>query len=263
MSRVIVIGDLQGCHEEALRLLKKCGATSQDHVVFAGDLIDRGPENGRCVDLAMEREQLQGKPASVKGNHEEKHLQYWTREAAGLDPSVHIESHVKTRQQLRPEHYAYMASMPHMLKLPEHNAVVVHAGLYPGVPLDKQEDRHLMHIQMVDPTVGHDDSGNVVRDKKTMWPSKAPAHWRFWTTLYTGSERVIFGHSVFDKPLLTDKLAGIDGGACFGRSLHALILPDWRVVSVEAPTDFGKGSRGREGRSIKMYNVHGDVSTFS
>lgn len=261
--RTIVIGDLQGCHQEALRLLKKVEATPADRVIFAGDLIDRGPDNDLCLELAMEIEAKQGSPAAVMGNHEERHLSYRALEAAGLDPNVVIESHVRTRAQLRDEHYRYMASLPLYIRLPEHNAVVVHAGLYPNVPLEQQDKKHLLHIQMVDPTVGYDDSGNRVVDKRTMWPSKAPAHWQFWTNLYNGPERVIFGHSVFDKPLLTDKLAGIDGGACFGRSLHAIVLPDWKIVSVDAPTDFGKGSRGREGRRIKLFNIHGDVNTFS
>jgi predicted phosphodiesterase len=263
-GRIIVLGDLQGCYTEAVRLLEKCEATSKDVVIMAGDLIDRGPDNDKCVDLAMHYEASQGCAAAVLGNHEERHLQYRDMDEKGLDPKVKIESHIQTRKQLRAEHYAYMRTLPLYIKLPEHNAVVVHAGLFPGVSLEQQEKQHLLHIQMVDSTVGYDDSGNRVVNKRTMWPSKAPTpSWKFWTNLYNGPERVIFGHSVFDKPLLTDKLAGIDGGACFGRSLHALIVDEWRIVSVEAPTDFGKGSRGRDGANIKMFNVHGDVNTFS
>ncbi len=263
MSRTIVIGDLQGCYMEAVRLLDKCGATAADRVIFAGDLIDRGPHNDKCVDLARRYEQSQGSPSAVLGNHEEKHLYYRALEERDLNPKVNIESHIRTRKQLRAEHYDYMKTMPTYIRLPEHNAVVVHAGMYPGVALEEQEKQHLLHIQMVDPTVGYDDSGNKVVNKRTMWPSKAPEGWKFWTTLYNGPERVIFGHSVFDKPLLTDKLAGIDGGACFGRSLHAIILPDWQIVSVEATTDYGNGTRGRDRGNIKMFNVHGDVFTYS
>lgn len=262
-GRVIVVGDLQGCHKEAIALLDKCEATASDHVIFAGDMVDRGPESGKCVDLAMERERVQGKPAAVLGNHEDRHLSYRALELTGLDPGVRVESHVATRKQLRAEHYEYLATLPLHIRLPEHDAVVVHAGLFPGVPLEEQDRHHLLHIQMINPDVGYDDSGNRVVDKRTMWPSRCPDHWRFWTNLYDGPERVIFGHSVFDTPLVTGKVFGIDGGACFGRQLHALILPEWRIVSVDAATDHGQGSRGRSGGRIRMYNVHGDVSTYS
>lgn len=260
MSRTIVIGDLQGCHVEAVRLLEKCGVTPQDRVIFAGDLIDRGPDNDLCVDLAMERERIQGSPAAVMGNHEEKHLHYRSLELAGRAPNVQVPSHIATRKQLRDEHYAYLAGLPLYIRLPEHNAVVVHAGVYPGRTIEQQESRHLLHIQMINP---FNADGTPTGDMKTMWPSKAPAHWRFWTHFWDGPERIIFGHSVFDKPLVTDKLFGIDGGACFGRQLHALILPDWRIVSVDGENDHGQRSRGRDGRPIATYLVHGDVSTFS
>ena len=42
-ARTIVIGDLHGCYDEAIELLTKVGATSSDRVIFAGDLVDRGP----------------------------------------------------------------------------------------------------------------------------------------------------------------------------------------------------------------------------
>ena len=260
MSRTIVIGDLQGCHREAQRLLKACEATANDRVIFAGDLIDRGPDNDLCVELAMEREALQGSRSCVMGNHEAKHLSYRTLEAAGRDPHVQIPSHIATRKQLKDKHYEYLAGLPSYIRLPEHNAVVVHAGLYPGRTIEQQEDRHLLHIQMIKP---YDADGKPTGEMGTKWPSKAPPDWRFWTNFYDGPETIIFGHSVFDKPLVTDKLWGIDGGACFGLKLHALILPDWRLVSVDGENDHGQKSRGRDGRPIAKYLVHEDVSTFS
>ena len=53
MSRTIVIGDLHGCHDEALDLLDALHVTSSDRVIFAGDLVDRGPKPRECVELAM------------------------------------------------------------------------------------------------------------------------------------------------------------------------------------------------------------------
>jgi len=256
VRRTIVIGDLQGCFAETVALLEKCEATNEDRVIFAGDLIDRGPENGLCVDLAMARERVQGTPAAVLGNHERKHLDYRDVDEQGGTPNVVADSHVRTRKQLRAEHYEYMRRMPLYIRLPEHNAVVVHAGVFPGVPLEEQDERHLLHIQMINPSEG----------KKTMWPSKAPPDWKFWTHFYDGPERVIFGHSVLSEPLVTDKVVGIDGGACFGLSLHALILPEWRIVSVKATVDHGVGKRGRGsdgGREIKTFNIHGNVFTYS
>lgn len=263
MNRVIVIGDTQGCWEEAIELLDNCKVRPEDHVIFAGDMIDRGPDNDKCVDLAIHRERIQGKPAAILGNHEDRHLQYRELEEKGKDPRCVIPTHVATRMQLRTEHYDYLKRLPLYIRLPEHRAAVVHAGAYPGLSLEEQDRRTLLHVQMIRP---YDKWGNRTNNKHSVWPSKVPQGedgWRFWTNFWDGPERLIFGHSVLNKPLLTDKVCGIDGGCCFGRELHAVILPDWEIVSVKSRTNADKGSRGRETKPIMQYIVHDDVATYS
>jgi hypothetical protein len=200
----------------------------------------------------MRREDIQGKPACVLGNHEQRHLGYRVLDEEGHDSKCVIPTHISTRAQLTDQHYDYFKRLPLYLRLPEYNAVVVHAGVYPGRTIEEQDKHHLLHIQMINPP-----------DIETKWPSKCPVGWKFWTHFWDGPERIIFGHSVFDKPLVTEKAVGIDGGACFGRQLHALILPEWEIVSVAGKHDHGKGSRGRSNEKIKMILVHGDVSTYS
>lgn len=269
-GRTIVVGDLQGCYNETIKLLEKCKATADDHVIFAGDLVDRGPDGGKCIDLAIRREAIQGKPASILGNHEERHLHYRDLEDKGRTVNVTVPSHVATRLQLEKRHYDYIRRMPLFIRLPEHNAVVVHAGVYPGRPIEAQDPHHLLHIQMIQP---YDKWGNPTRNMRSIWPSRVPDNedgWGFWTKFWDGPERVIFGHSVFDKPLITDKVCGIDGGCCFGRDLHAVILPSWEIVTVKGTVDYGKGVRGRpseeevlRGAHVRKFLIHDDVSTFS
>jgi predicted phosphodiesterase len=67
MRRTIVVGDLHGCFDEAVELLDSLQVTSSDRVIFAGDLVDRGPKPAECIELAMRHE-------CVLGNHEEHHL---------------------------------------------------------------------------------------------------------------------------------------------------------------------------------------------
>lgn len=264
MGRTILIGDLHGCLREAELLLEKCHATAEDHVVFLGDLIDRGPDSVGCVNLAMRIEARQAKPACILGNHEEKALSYDDQaNRTGKEPNIPVPTHAATRMQLKPEHYDYMRRLPLFLRFPEHNAIVVHAGVYPNRPIEAQEPRHLLHIQSIQP---YDQWGNLTRNTKSVWPSRVPTNeegWGFWTTFYTGPEFVVFGHSVLDRPLITDKVAGIDGGAVFGRDLHALILDTMQVVTVHATKDFGKGRRGTQNREIKSFLIHDGVSTFS
>lgn len=233
-QKTFLIGDLHGCYDEARELLDRVGPAKGDRIIFLGDLVDRGPKPRECVELAMQFE-------CVLGNHEEKHLQQRRRAPEKLNPD-----HLRTREQLGDEHYAYFESLPFFIRLPEHDAAAVHAGVFPGRRIEEQTPYHLVHAQCLSPP-----------REKSHWPSKAPADAKFWTQLWTGPERIIFGHSVLDRPLVTEHAVGIDTGAVFGRQLTALELPGWRLHSV--PAKRSHGSRGE----VAQYVVHGDVRAFS
>lgn len=252
MRRTIFIGDLHGCLDEAEELLDACKATAQDWVIFLGDLVDRGKDSAGCVDLAMKIEARQGRPSCILGNHEERVLDYEILASHGtLKLDKLPPAHRVTREQLRPKHYDYLRRLPLFIRIPEHNAVAVHAGVYPGRTIEQQTRRHLLHIQSINPP-----------EEKSLWPSRVPkgerAKWPFWSTLWDGPERVFFGHSVLNKPLVTDRVVGLDGGACFGKELWAYIAPDNRVVSVK-----GRASRKDDNRGRELILVHGGVGAYS
>jgi diadenosine tetraphosphatase ApaH/serine/threonine PP2A family protein phosphatase len=234
VNRTIVIGDLHGCFDETVELISALQVTSSDRVIFAGDLVDRGPKPRECVELAMQHE-------CVLGNHEEKHLQQRRSPAEKLSPA-----HLFTREQLGDEHYAYFEKLPLFLRLPEFNSAVVHAGAFPGVPLEQQKANHLLHIQHIKPPT-----------TKSYWPSKAPVDYSFWTNFWRGPERLIFGHSVLDRPLVTPWAVGVDTGAVFGRGLTALVLPDWELKTV-VTRDYSGGRK-----TVASYPVQGGVMAFS
>ena len=268
MKRTILIGDLHGCHDEAVALLKACDVTHEDQVIFLGDLIDRGPENAKCIDLVRRREQTQGMPACILGNHEETHIHYedCIRRKGVLPNNGQIpKTHIHTRSQLLPEHYAWLRTLPLYLRVPEHNLVAVHAGVFPGRPIEAQQPHHLLHLQMIKPFT-FDDNGHLVTNTKSIWPSRvAPMDegWLFWTNFWDGQERIAFGHTVLTKPLITDKVIGIDGGAVFGHQLHAFILPEEKVVTVQASSNFARATRGSEGRTVQLFPIHDDVCAYS
>ncbi|MCW8139309.1 MAG: serine/threonine protein phosphatase [Planctomycetota bacterium] len=235
-ARTIVVGDLHGCHDEALDLLDRLAVTSSDRVIFAGDLVDRGPKPRECVELAMRHE-------AILGNHEEKHLQQRRRAPERLSPD-----HARTRAALDERHLDWLAGLPLFLRLPEHGAAVVHAGLLPGRTLEEQLPHTLLHAQCVSPPA-----------TKSHWPSKAPPGWRFWTQHWRGPERVIFGHTVLDRPLLGAHAVGIDTGCVHGRALTAVVLPGWELVSVPARRDWW----GPKGGGVARFEVQDGVSCFS
>jgi hypothetical protein len=269
MGRTICIGDLHGEHDAAVKLMNKLGVTAADWVIFLGDFVDRGLESGKCCDLVRRREQIQGRIAGLLGNHEEKHLDYEDIVARlGRPPHEMPPTHVATRMQLTKEHYDWFRSLPLYIRIPEHNACAVHAGVFPGRTIEQQTPRHLLHIQMIRP-YDFDHWGNMTINEKSLWSSRVPEaerdQWKFWHHFWDGPERIIFGHSVLNKPLVREKAVGIDGGACFGRELWAFVLDTNEIVSIKSNYDSDpnatdlqrRGNRGRE-----VYPIDGDVGTY-
>jgi predicted phosphodiesterase len=251
-GRIVMIGDPHGCLDECLEMLDTLKVTSADTVIFLGDLVDRGPYNDGCVDLAMQHE-------CILGNHEDRHLRYYWKERKGEELGQLPPTHAFTRSQLRPEHYTYFESLPHFLRLPQYNSVAVHGGVFPGVSIEDQNAELLIRMQFINPA----------KSKKTYWAMKRPVHskenelevmhdesFKFWTELWDGPERIIFGHSVLNKPLVTEKAVGIDGGCVFGDKLWAFVLPDNIIIEVPSKQP------ARNNPDIKLHLFHGDVGTY-
>jgi serine/threonine protein phosphatase 1 len=81
--------------------------------------------------------------------------------------------------------------------------IFVHAGLAPGVPLDKQQEKDLLWIR--EPFIRSD---------------------------YSFGKKVIFGHTPFKQPLITENKIGIDTGAVYGNTLTCVELPAEKFYSV-------------------------------
>lgn len=67
-STLYAIGDLQGCHQSLLDLLKRIDATTPGaHLVFVGDLVNRGPQSLATLRLIRS---LGDRAQAVLGNHD-------------------------------------------------------------------------------------------------------------------------------------------------------------------------------------------------
>lgn len=233
VSRTFVVGDVHGCLRELKALLAKAGVRKGvDRLVFAGDLLDRGPDSVGVVRLAMDY----GAEA-VMGNHEEKHLRYRRGElrASNRDhPAVERMSmpHPYVHKTLTPLEWEWLGKLPLTVWLYE-NLVVVHGGFS-------------MECRPRSPTINACRIRFADRRSKKSVPGigsiGCPEGAEFWTRLYDGGENgktsVIYGHQPFGTPNVEFGkgfwMAGIDTGACYGDSLTGLWVEDNDFVSTRA-----------------------------
>ena len=147
------------------------------------------------------------------GNHEDKLLK-WREYASGTPGAREVRlapHHRVTVGALRPEDWQQMESAPRWIKLEEHDALVVHGGVRPGTPLERQDPDDLCRLQAI---------GRSGRRRK--WGTDGSI---FWASLCDFPGWVIYGHTHFDQPVRFERTLGIDTGCCFGGRLTALELP--------------------------------------
>ncbi len=75
-KRVIVVGDVHGCIQELELLMEKVQPTHDDHIIFVGDLINKGPSSSKVIDLVQSIRRNTCKVSILLGNHEEKFLRW-------------------------------------------------------------------------------------------------------------------------------------------------------------------------------------------
>ncbi len=81
-----VIPDIHGYAKTLKSLLAQIRPTKEDHLIFLGDYIDRGPDSKAVLDIIMQLQDNGHRVTALIGNHEEFLLQnfYESQEQKGL-----------------------------------------------------------------------------------------------------------------------------------------------------------------------------------
>ena len=211
----LVVGDIHGCMVEFEELLERAALSPEDEILSLGDIVDRGPASP----LVLEFFRNNPNARVLQGNHERKHSLCFEGK---VRPAL---SQVITRRQFGEEAYpaavAFMESFPLFMRLPE--AVLVHAFLEPGMPLEDQKEIVLV---------------GTMHGKRHM----VLTHDRPWYELYDGDKPLVVGHHDYQgtgKPFIyRDRVFCIDTSCCHGKSLTGLVLPDFRLISVKSRKDY-------------------------
>ena len=209
MARTVFIGDVHGCLDELDALLAKLKPGAGDSWVFVGDLINKGPDSAGVVKRVRELG-----ARSVLGNHEAAALRRRMLPADELKPH-----HRRLLESFSDGDWKFLRALPTFLRLPELNVLVVHGGLVPGIPVEKQAPELLCNLRSI--TVEGE-------------PSKRIDEGRPWASVWKGPERVVFGHDARRGLQRHPFALGLDSGCVYGGALTTHVLPDDTLVSVKA-----------------------------
>ena len=182
-----------------------------EHLVFLGDYIDRGPDARgviqRCIEL-----QSQYSCTFLRGNHELYMLE-WLREGFcrewmynGGQETLASYQRDGGRVHVPLDHVAFLRSTHMYWDTPDY--FFVHGGLPP------------------ERTVA--DSIRQCPPEELLWRRPpAPSRSVQW------EKTVVFGHTPHPEPLIRNRMIGIDTGCVYGGRLTAVRLPVEKFVSVK------------------------------
>lgn len=172
-ERVYAIGDIHGRHD----LFKDLIAAIIRHwevspctfnrveLVLLGDIIDRGPDSAQCLKLAYDLVS-RSRVRLLRGNHEDLLLksiaghptaqQIWLGNGGdalladfGIDPPSPSEDSIDFGERIAAavpaEYVAMLKQAP--LTFESGDYMFVHAGVRPGVPLNRQDEQDLLFIR--------------------------------------------------------------------------------------------------------------------
>jgi predicted phosphodiesterase len=211
-GRTLIIGDVHGCLEELEAIVSAFKPTSKDHLIAVGDLVNGGPDSAGVLKFARAHSIY-----PVLGNHEMRLLDArQSKKTSGIRAKD-----ARTLSQLKNGDWEWMATWPHVIRIPSINVIVVHGGFHPFKPWRKQKPDEITSIQVID------SKGQPT--KRAEAPDGKP-----WGETWKGPEHVYYGHTPRPEVALTQYTTGLDTGCVYGYILSAISLPEREIYQIEA-----------------------------
>ncbi len=223
-TRVYAVGDVHGRSDLLSALLGQIEADAAGAptgttkvLVFVGDYVDRGPDSRGVIERFLTGLPTGFETRFLKGNHEDmllrflesgKDLMLWARNGAdatfasygidlddfGLRIGDDKDLSDRLTEAMPQAHRDFFKTLELVTTIGDY--VFVHAGLRPGIPLNRQRERDLIWIR--EPFLSH--SG--LHEDKT----------------------VVHGHTPMPEPDIAPGRIGIDTGAVHSGRLTAIVL---------------------------------------
>ncbi|MGC6426958.1 MAG: metallophosphoesterase [Akkermansiaceae bacterium] len=147
--RTLAISDIHGCLAPLKLMWEVIDPQPEDHIIFMGDYVDRGPDCKGVIDFLIE---LQGQfnITFLSGNHEEKFFlsemdltdrEHWLNVWGGPET---LESYGPGGfEDIPAEHWEFLRTCKPYLETDTH--IFVHANLEHDVPLHEQLPFTIVH----------------------------------------------------------------------------------------------------------------------
>lgn len=216
--RLYAIGDVHGCDAKLADVHDRIASdlaerpVADRRIIHVGDYVDRGPDSAGVIRRLQGMIVADPRIICLRGNHDQMLLDFLADPEAGASMFLGNGGKQTLRSfgvNLRSQNYAGLARQlaeamsPAERSFTEHlrltvrfgDYLFVHAGIRPGVPLERQDDHDLIWIRE-----------------------------EFLTDTSDHGFVVVHGHTAADEPEVRDNRINVDTGAVFGGPLTCVVL---------------------------------------
>lgn len=241
-SGIDIIGDIHGCYDEMIQILKKLGYKKNEENFFIhpegrkflslGDIMSRGPKSLEIMQFFL-RHINEGLAYMIDSNHGWKIARWLDGRKVTLNHGdERVEEEIKQFQEefgeertleLKQELKELLLKAPSHYVLTKNNVptlVCTHAGIKDEF-IGKQSYEISDFCRYGDTD---DENGKPIR--------------KDWSIYHKKRTLIIWGHDPKPKPLIINNTINIDQGVVFGGELTAFRYPEKEFVSVKAEKDY-------------------------
>ncbi len=159
MSRKILIGDIHGCVNTFLALLRQLNLKSSDQVILLGDYVDRGLYSKQVLDQIMAMKDAPYKVIALRGNHEQMLISnYYAEKEKGwftmADPELLESFQIHDLKSLDEKYIEFCKSLPYYYQ--DESLIAVHAGLSFELENPLNDEHDLLWIRNWYHTIDYD-----------------------------------------------------------------------------------------------------------
>lgn len=206
MGRLITIGDIHGRLSKLTGLFAKINLQADDRLVFLGDYVDRGPDSFDVVELIIRLKQDYPNTVTLRGNHEDLIVSFFMGNMSQnarelwqkMDGGDQTLASYRRHGSYLKDHRDFYEALPFFWETEQY--FFCHAGVRPGVPLDKQKASDLLEIR--EPFLSSKENFGKI---------------------------IVHGHDVVEEPTILPNRINIDTGSGKYGPLTAIELPSMKL----------------------------------
>lgn len=147
------MSDIHGMADLFEKMLERIGLSDEDRLYILGDMIDRGPDPARILDIVMESENI----IALRGNHEDAFVDWYENVAERGGYAYYyntwdvLSADPVTRDKV-PEYVHFMKHLPlyKKMKLGDTCYLMAHASTEEILRMWKRKDNFIWDTSMVD-----------------------------------------------------------------------------------------------------------------